>query len=72
MRSLSAALEEAMKKKAHKGGGLVHPSFPPQGAPQPAHLGSQSMVPGQGDAMGGPAPGSIPMPGDSSMNGMGF
>lgn len=49
MRSISAAYEEAMKKKSSKGKGLVHPSFPPQGAPQPSYMGSQSMPPVAGD-----------------------
>ena len=34
-----------MKKKSKA---LVHPSFPPQGEPMPAHLGSQSMMPDKG------------------------
>lgn len=51
MRSLAAAYEEAMKKKSTKGAGLVHPSFPGQGAIQPSHMGSQSAAPMQNDAM---------------------
>jgi hypothetical protein len=30
-------------KKATKGKALIHPSFPSQGTPQPAHLGSAQM-----------------------------
>lgn len=54
--SIAKAYEEAMAKKTKgksKGGsgGLVHPSFPPQGDAQPSFMGSQSAPPGPG---GGP------------------
>jgi hypothetical protein len=35
--------------KHREHGKLVHSSFPHQGGAQPAHLGSQSMAPGQSD-----------------------
>jgi hypothetical protein len=40
--------------------GPIHPSFPPQGAPQPAFMGSQSAPPGQGSPMGAGLPMGMP------------
>lgn len=49
MRSLSAALEEAMKHGKGKskvvGQGLVGPGYPDMGAVMPSHAGSQSQSP---------------------------
>ena len=33
------------KGKGRGKGMMIHPSFPPQAQPQPAHMGSQSMPP---------------------------
>lgn len=46
-----ASIAEAMKKAQAKKGSshaLIHPSFPPQGAEQPAFMGSQSAPPTPG------------------------
>ena len=44
--SIREAYETAMAKKSKgKGHALIHPSFPPQAAPQPSYMGSQSMPP---------------------------
>jgi hypothetical protein len=44
-----------MKKSSKK---LIHPAFPQQGAPQPSHMGSQSMPPDQ--QLLGPMPPQMP------------
>lgn len=71
--SLAQAYEEALMKKSNKknphvgGAGSIHPSFPPQGSPQPAHMGSQSSPPMAGD----PSDYSTAMPPSPGMEAMG-
>jgi len=76
--SLVHAFKEAQMKKSKGKGqhstGPIHPSFPPQGAPQPSFMGSQSAPPMQGSPMGMPTggggmPGMMPPGGDTEQQG---
>ena len=51
------------KKSAHK---LVHAAFPQQGAPQPAHMGSQSQAPTANIDMQNTGPQAPGLPVDSA------
>lgn len=62
-----ALMKKSSKKNPHVGGaGNIHPSFPPQGAEQPAHMGSQSMSPAPMSGSGMYASGTGPMDGDEA------
>jgi hypothetical protein len=63
--SIKEAFEQAMKKSSKgKGHPMIHPSFPPQGNPQPSFMGSQSAAPNPAmaqDAMLDPSNQNNPM-----------
>lgn len=52
-------------KAIHKG--LIHPTFPDQGSPQPAHMGSQSMTPNLDMQLSGPQAPNLPVDSSTSM-----